>query len=63
MGFSDKIYSQIGMYLGLSNTNMMGLGSILERLDDQLNERQVEFHISYFLLYDEKDQKIQTNLI
>lgn len=51
------------MYLGLSNTNMMGLGSILEGLDDQLNERQVEFHISYFLLYDEKDQKIQTNLI
>ena len=28
------------------NTNMMGFGSILEILGDQLNERQLEFHIS-----------------
>ena len=28
------------------NTNMIGLGSILKILGDQLNERQLEFHIS-----------------
>lgn len=33
------------MYLGLSNTNMMGLGYILERLGDQLNERQLELRV------------------